>query len=82
VAPYVRALQVLFDPATSRADLISIAVTGPNTVDLRWRLEGSLKLGGLKIKPYTGTTVYTISDDGKVVRHEVRAAGLAATAAR
>ncbi|GLC45237.1 hypothetical protein PLESTB_000721900 [Pleodorina starrii] len=70
VEPYVRALQTLFDPTTSRADLISIRTTAPDTVVLRWRLGGSLKLGGLKIKPYTGTTVYTISDDGKVVRHE------------
>ncbi|KXZ49046.1 hypothetical protein GPECTOR_23g132 [Gonium pectorale] len=70
VEPYVKALQTLFDPSTSRADLISLQMTGPNTVALRWRLEGSLKLGGLKIKPYTGTTLYTLSDDGRVVRHE------------
>ncbi|EFJ46803.1 hypothetical protein VOLCADRAFT_92622 [Volvox carteri f. nagariensis] len=70
VEPYVRALQALFDPSTSRADLISIRATAPSTVVLRWRLEGSLKLAGLKIKPYTGTTVYTLSDDGKVIRHE------------
>lgn len=71
VEPYVKALQILFDPTTSRADLISISATAADKVVLRWRLEGSLKIGGLKIKPYTGTTVYTISDGGKVTRHEV-----------
>ena len=53
---------------------------------LRWRLEGRLRAGGLAIKPYTGTTTYTIAggggaatdDDGsssssseiKITRHE------------
>ncbi|KAG2435909.1 hypothetical protein HXX76_007104 [Chlamydomonas incerta] len=69
VEPYAKALQTLFDPATSRADLISLRPTGPDTLELRWRLEGSLKVGGLRIKPYTGTTLYTIAG-GKVVRHE------------
>ncbi|PNH11715.1 hypothetical protein TSOC_001413, partial [Tetrabaena socialis] len=70
VGPYVKALQTLFDPTASRADLISLRVEGPDRVVLRWRLEGSLKIGGLRIKPYTGTTVYTISPDRRVVRHE------------
>ncbi|KAG2433110.1 hypothetical protein HYH02_012813 [Chlamydomonas schloesseri] len=69
VERYAQALQALFDPAASRADLISLRPTGPDTLELRWRLEGSLKVGGLRIKPYTGTTVYTIRD-GRVVRHE------------
>ncbi|KAG2488803.1 hypothetical protein HYH03_012603 [Edaphochlamys debaryana] len=67
---YLAALQALFDPATSRADLISLEATGPRTLLLRWRLEGKLKIGGLAIKPYTGSTVYTLGEDGRVVRHE------------
>lgn len=70
VEPYAKAIATLFDPAASRADLISIRAEGPSSVVLRWRLEGALQLGGLKIKPYTGTTVYILGDDGKIVRHE------------
>jgi hypothetical protein len=46
----------LFDPASSRADLISISEDpSEGVITLRWRLEGRLKLlGGLPIKPYTG----------------------------
>lgn len=67
---YSAALKVLFDPAASRADLLAISAPDDHTVVLRWRLEGALRLGGLRIKPYTGTTVYTISDAGQVARHE------------
>jgi len=46
----------LFDPAASRADLISIQQQpGEDAIELRWRLEGKLNFfGGLPIKPYTG----------------------------
>ena len=53
---YTAAVAALFDPATSRADLISISEDpSDDVITLRWRLEGRLKLlGGLPIKPYTG----------------------------
>lgn len=34
----------------------TLQVEDPRTILLRWRLEGVLRLGGLAIKPYTGTT--------------------------
>jgi hypothetical protein len=45
VGPYTSAVKALFDPAASKADLISIAVTDPHSITLRWRLEGKLQLG-------------------------------------
>lgn len=69
VKKYSEAVANLFDAATSRADLISIEVQDRRTVRLRWRLEGTLKLGNLRIKPYTGTTVYSTNEQGRVVRH-------------
>ncbi|KAF8060078.1 hypothetical protein HT031_005017 [Scenedesmus sp. PABB004] len=71
VARYTAAVAALFDPDASRADLVDAAVSGPNSLTLRWRLEGRLKLGGLPIKPYTGTTVYTLDEaSGLITRHE------------
>jgi hypothetical protein len=46
VDKYTTAVAALFDPATSRADLISLEVQDPHTLKLRWRLEGKLQLGG------------------------------------
>jgi hypothetical protein len=45
VEPYTTAVAALFDPAASRADLLDSSVTGPNSITLRWRLEGRLKIG-------------------------------------
>lgn len=45
VEPYTKAVAALFDPAVSRADLISSQVSGENSITLRWRLEGKLKIG-------------------------------------
>jgi len=68
VEPYTRAVAMLFDSDVSRADLISIEVEDATHIRLRWRLEGAIK--GLRIKPYTGTTVYTLSPDtGRVKLH-------------
>lgn len=67
---YLDAVTTLFDPAKSRADLISANVDDDKIV-LRWRLEGVLQLGGgLPIKPYTGTTVYTLDDNGLISRQD------------
>lgn len=72
VEKYTTAVAALFDPAASRADLVSISTdAGSNTIRLRWRLEGKLRLlGGLAIKPYTGTTTYYLDDAGLISRHE------------
>jgi len=54
---YTAAVANLFDPAESRADLISIRPVDDQTIEMRWRLEGVLKLPGRpRIKPYTGAT--------------------------
>lgn len=70
VEKYAAALKLLFDPVNSKADMISLKATGPNTFDLKWRLEGRLRLGGLRIKPYTGTTTYTLNGEGLIVSHK------------
>lgn len=70
VEPYTKAVAALFDPEVSKADLLSSSVSGPNSITLRWRLEGRLKIGQLPIKPYTGTTVYTVDESsGKITGH-------------
>lgn len=46
-------------------------VLDPTTIRVRWRLEGALRLGGLKFKPYTGTTLYHLSPtSGRITWHE------------
>eukprot|EP00798_Chlamydomonas_sp_ICE-L_P026411 gene26411-17510_t len=70
VAPYTKAVASLFDATKSRADLISISVVDLRTIKLRWRLEGALKIADLRIKPYTGTTLYTLDDKGLISKHE------------
>jgi hypothetical protein len=42
----------------------------PHTIQLRWRLEGRIRLGGisLPIKPYMGTTRYTVDECGLISR--------------
>ncbi|WIA33788.1 hypothetical protein OEZ86_006901 [Tetradesmus obliquus] len=71
VKKYTTAVAALFDQTVSRADLISSNVAGPNSIALRWRLEGKLKIGDLPIKPYTGSTLYTVDEaSGLISRHE------------
>ena len=41
---YVRALGLLFDPATSRVELLGCTATGPSEVTATWTLGGYLKL--------------------------------------
>jgi hypothetical protein len=45
VEKYTTAVAALFDPTVSRADLLSSSVAGPNSINLKWRLEGKLKIG-------------------------------------
>jgi hypothetical protein len=45
VQKYTTAVAALFDPSVSRADLLDSSVAGPNSINLKWRLEGKLKIG-------------------------------------
>ena len=55
-------------------DLISIATHGPREIDLRWRFEARLNVpGSPKIKPYYGSTRYSLNEAGMIVQQEVRA---------
>ncbi len=66
---YTAAVANLFDPAVSRADLISIRPVDDRTIEMRWRLEGVLKLPGRpRIKPYTGTTRCSVSQHYTALR--------------
>eukprot|EP00232_Nephroselmis_pyriformis_P023571 CAMPEP_0182873222 /NCGR_PEP_ID=MMETSP0034_2-20130328/12196_1 /TAXON_ID=156128 /ORGANISM="Nephroselmis pyriformis, Strain CCMP717" /LENGTH=227 /DNA_ID=CAMNT_0025005857 /DNA_START=14 /DNA_END=693 /DNA_ORIENTATION=+ len=70
VAKYTAAVASLFDAAESRADLISIEIVDEAHIKLRWRLEGVLRIPvKAPIKPYTGTTIYTVGPSGKIVSH-------------
>ena len=70
VRPYTAAVAKLFDPARSKADLISLKVMGPDTLVLRWRLAATLNVpGSPAIKPYTGTTKYVTNKIGLICQH-------------
>lgn len=63
----------IFSPETAKADLIKCSIKDDNTIELLWRLEGVISQGGFqfKFKPYTGKTVYSISNQtGKIVRQD------------
>jgi len=57
VEPYTKAVAALFDPSVSRADLISTDIIGPDSITLRWRLEGKLRIGELTLDT-TGFAVF------------------------
>jgi hypothetical protein len=61
---YAAAVASIFSPDTAHADLIRCRIVGPQTIKLDWRLEGTIRQGGLtfKFKPYTGTTLYTTDE--------------------
>lgn len=70
VKQYSNAVASLFEPAKSKADLISLGVENERTLKLRWRLEGALKVpGSPRIKPYTGTTLYRMNSAGLIQEH-------------
>jgi len=69
VETYTTAIKTLFDPQNSKAELINLQVVDDRTLLLKWRLEGTLRLGGLRIKPYTGQTMYSLDDSGLIRRH-------------
>lgn len=71
VEKYSKAVALLFDRDTSRADLISIKVQDPHTITTRWRFAASLNVPGKpKLKPYTGSTQYCINSEGLIYEHK------------
>ena len=70
VRPYTTAVSKLFDPTKSKAELVSLKVSGPNMLTLKWRLEATLNVpGSPAIKPYTGTTKYVTNSSGLICQH-------------
>jgi len=67
---YGDALRGLFDPKLSTFSLIEMRAVGPRTFTTSWRLDGALRLpGSPRIKPYVGTTLYELGDDGLICSH-------------
>lgn len=70
---YLTALGLLFDPATSSVELFNIAVTGPNTVEADWSLQGYLRFPWHpRVEPYEGHTVYTVGLESGVIESQVQ----------
>ena len=70
VRPYTTAVSKLFDPSKSKAELVSLKVSGPNMLTLKWRLAATLNVpGSPAIKPYTGTTKYVTNHSGLICQH-------------
>lgn len=70
VQRYSDALRGLFQPSSSRIDLIELRQTGPRHLVADWRLEGCLQLPWHPaIKPFTGSTLYELDADGLVCSH-------------
>ena len=69
---YVRSTSQLFDPKSSRADMIENVVIDEiaRTMTVHWRLEGILNLPWHpKLKPWTGTTTYHVDESGLIAQH-------------
>lgn len=67
---YTDALRGLFDPARSRIELLSMEPRGERAFAAHWRLSGALKLPWRPaIKPYVGSTLYELGDDGLIASH-------------
>lgn len=70
VQPYTAAVSKLFDATKSKAEMVSLKVSGPNILTLKWRLAATLNIPGRPaIKPYTGTTKYVTDDSGLICKH-------------
>jgi len=68
---YISAVKFLFNPNTSKQELLSIAVVDPHTIEAKWRLEGYLKFPwNPHILPYEGSTRYVLDDRGLIMSHE------------
>jgi hypothetical protein len=69
VVRYADALSGLFDPETSRIELLSFEEVDGGFA-ARWRLEGHLQLPWRPpIKPFTGRTLYELDDERLICRH-------------
>ncbi|CAI5477197.1 unnamed protein product [Closterium sp. Yama58-4] len=70
LARYLAAVSILFDPAFSKQEVLSIAVTSDKSVTATWRLGGYLKFPWQpRVEPFTGSTVYELDDDNQVAVH-------------
>jgi hypothetical protein len=70
VQRYSDALRGLFDPSTSRIELIELRPAGERSFAANWRLEGALQLPWHPaIKPFTGSTLYELDSDGLICSH-------------
>lgn len=68
---YISAVKFLFDPNSSKQELLSISVIDPHTIEAKWRLEGYLKFPwNPHIEPYEGSTRYVLDDSGLITSHE------------
>eukprot|EP00752_Nemacystus_decipiens_P012928 g11442.t1 len=68
---YTAAVKLLFDPDNAQVDLLSLEVKDDNHIFAEWRLQGYLKFPWHPyVKPYTGTTLYTLDPEGFITRHE------------
>jgi hypothetical protein len=71
---YLAALSLLFDPAYSGVKLLSIRVTGPNTIYAEWMLGGYLNARFFPWRPrveaFRGTATYTLNEAGLVAVQE------------
>ncbi|CAM9869532.1 unnamed protein product [Ectocarpus sp. 12 AP-2014] len=71
VERYTAAVKLLFDPDNAQVDLLSLIVKDDTHIFAEWRLQGYLKFPWHPyVKPYTGTTLYTLDSDGLISRHE------------
>lgn len=70
---YITALDLLFDPAQSRVELLDIKITGPNTIEAEWTLGGELKFPWRpKVATFTGRCVYTIDEETGLIREQAQ----------
>eukprot|EP00903_Cladosiphon_okamuranus_P016257 g14994.t1 len=68
---YTAAVKLLFDPDNAQVDLLSLEIKDDNHIFAEWRLQGYLKFPWHPyVKPYTGTTLYTLDPEGLITRHE------------
>ena len=67
---YVSATSNLFDRRRSRIDLLHAEVVDESRIRAFWRLEGVLRLPWRpSIKPYLGSTTYTMNEFGLISEH-------------
>lgn len=67
---YAKGVNKLFDQETARAEIISVVVDNvrENTLTVRWRLSGKVKIaGGLEIKPYICTTYLKVDPESGLI---------------